>query len=164
MAKKLNLGAGERPMEGYVNLDWEKRDGTDVVHDLNTVPYPFSDSHFDEVYVSHVLEHLDRPFDVMKELHRILKPGAKLHIKVPHFSRGFSHAEHTHGFDVTFPLYFNPDKHMSGYYGYEYRIDHGVLWPLKPHELEVNVVLLSLFVGSTVLYVGYHILQLGWTQ
>ena len=79
------------------------------MHDLNHLPYPFRDAAFDVIEASHVIEHLDRPFAVMKELHRLLKPGGVLHIKVPHFSRGFTHAEHAHGFDVTFPLYLKPD-------------------------------------------------------
>lgn len=109
-------------MEGYVNIDWQAQPSVDVVHDLNVLPYPFADSEFSEVNASHVLEHLDRPFLVMKELHRILKPGGVLHIKVPHFSRGFTHAEHAHGFDVTFPMYFNKDAKTSGYYGYEFQL------------------------------------------
>src|SRR5262249_55505582 len=70
----------------------------------------------------HVIEHLDRPFAVMKELHRILKPGGLLEIRVPHFSRGFTHAEHSHGFDVTFPLYFNRHFTRSGYMGFDFTL------------------------------------------
>ena len=121
---KLNLGSGERPMSGYVNIDWQKAEGVDVVHDLNVFPYPFTDGQFDEVYASHVLEHLDKPFLIMKELHRILKPGGVLRVKVPQFSRGFTHAEHEHGFDVTFPMYFNKECKTSGYYGVDFDIKH----------------------------------------
>jgi SAM-dependent methyltransferase len=120
--KKLNLGCGEHHKEGYVNLDWQPLTKPDVAHNLNSVPYPFSDDTFDLVEAYHVLEHLDKPFDVMKELHRILKPGGTLHIKVPHFSRGFTHAEHAHGFDVTFPYYFNKEFTTSGYYGVEFAL------------------------------------------
>jgi SAM-dependent methyltransferase len=121
--KKLNLGCGEHKKEGFINLDWSPLNAPDVVHDLNALPYPFADNSIDEVEAFHVLEHLDKPFAIMKELHRILKPEGVLHIKVPHFSRGFTHAEHTHGFDVTFPLYFRKDFTTSGFYGVEYRLE-----------------------------------------
>src|SRR5262245_26650389 len=121
--QKLNLGCGEGRKPGYVNVDWQKAVRPDVVHDLNCFPYPFPDESFDLIEASHVIEHLDRPFAVMRELHRILKSGGLLQIRVPHFSRGFTHAEHTHGFDVTFPLYFNPHFTASGYVGCELALD-----------------------------------------
>lgn len=119
--KKLNLGSGEDYKEGFVNVDWQPLTKADVEHNLNTFPYPFEDNHFDYIEAFHVLEHLDRPFDVMRELHRLLKPEGKLVVKVPHFSRGFTHAEHSHGFDVTFPLYFNENFTRSGYFGVPFR-------------------------------------------
>lgn len=119
---KLNLGCGADKKQGYVNLDWQSLTNPDVVHDLNNLPYPFPDNSFELVEAFHVLEHLDKPFLVMKEMHRILKPGGALHIKVPHFSRGFTHAEHAHGFDVTFPLYFNKSFTTSGYYGIPFEL------------------------------------------
>ena len=119
---KLNLGCGEEKKAGYVNLDWQSLTEPDVRHDLNKFPYPFADNTFDLIEASHILEHLDKPFAVMKELHRILKPGGKLLIQVPHFSRGFTHAEHAHGFDVTFPLYFNRQFTRSGFYGVEFKL------------------------------------------
>jgi SAM-dependent methyltransferase len=120
--RKLNLGAGGINKEEYVNVDWRSAVEPDVSHDLNTFPYPFHDDEFDLIEADHVLEHLDRPFEVMKELHRILKPDGHLIIKVPHFSRGFTHAEHAHGFDVTFPLYFNPHFVRSGYFGVDFEL------------------------------------------
>jgi len=86
------------------------------------ITYPLSQGTPEDVRRD-VIEHLDRPFAVMKELHRILKPGGKLQVKVPHFSRGFTHAEHAHGFDVTFPLYFNRNFTRSGYMGFELTLD-----------------------------------------
>ena len=52
----------------------------------------------------------------------MLKPGGELLIKVPHFSRGFSHAEHVHGFDITFPYYFNSGFNKSSFIGFEFEI------------------------------------------
>ncbi|MFA6308030.1 MAG: class I SAM-dependent methyltransferase [Patescibacteria group bacterium] len=120
--KKLNLGAGEDSKDGYISIDWNELTKPDVVHDLNKLPYPFEDNYFDEILASHILEHLDKPFEVMKELHRILKPSGKLIIKVPHFSRGFTHTEHAHGFDISFPMYFNKDFTKSGFYGVEFKL------------------------------------------
>ncbi len=121
--KKLNLGCGAHRKEGYVNVDWSPLNNPDVVHDLNVVPYPFSDNSIDYIEMYHVLEHLDKPFLIMRELHRILKTEGTLHVKVPHFSRGFTHAEHAHGFDITFPLYFRKDFTTSGFFGVEYSLE-----------------------------------------
>ena len=121
-SRKLNLGCGEDKKEGYINVDWSPLVHPDVVHDLNVVPYPFEDNSVDYIEASHVLEHLDKPFILMKEFHRMLKLGGTIDIKVPHFSRGFTHAEHAHGFDVTFPLYFNKRFTKSGYYGVPFKL------------------------------------------
>jgi len=113
-SRKLNLGCGEFPKEGFINVDYFSNSTPDVSHDLNKIPYPFDDDHFELVEADHVLEHLTDPFGVMGELRRICAPGATIHIRVPHFSRGFTHADHKRGFDVTFPYYFNP-KFGPGY-------------------------------------------------
>lgn len=110
-------------MPGFINVDWQKGPDTDVVHDLNVFPYPWPDNSVTRIEMSHCLEHLDKPFNVMKELHRIMALKGILHIKVPHFSRGFTHAEHAHGFDVTFPLYFDPSFTKSGYYGVPFKLE-----------------------------------------
>jgi len=117
---KLNIGCGKDKKEGFVNLDASDLVDDDVVHDLNVFPYPFEDNSVDYIEAHHILEHLDKPFNVMRELHRILKHDGVLSIKVPHFSRGMNHAEHAHGFDVTFPLYFNKQFTKSGYIGIDF--------------------------------------------
>lgn len=123
MLKKLNLGCAGYKKDGYINVDWNPQVQPDIVHDLNKFPYPFEDNSFDLIEADHVLEHLDRVFNVMKEVHRILKSGGKLKIKVPHFSRGFTHAEHMHGFDVTFSLYFTRQFKDSGFCGVEFKLE-----------------------------------------
>lgn len=125
MEKKLNLGSGNHKKEGFVNLDWNLINNPDVAHDLNKFPYPFKDNTFDSVEAFHILEHLEKPFLVMKELHRILRPGGRPILKVPHFSRGFTRAEHSHGFDVTFPFYFDKRfaESLSGFQGFEFELE-----------------------------------------
>ncbi len=74
--RKLNLGSGNFPKDGYINVDLYPHLSPDVVHDLEVFPYPFKDSSFDLIEVNHCLEHLSNPFRVMKEIHRIGKDGA----------------------------------------------------------------------------------------
>lgn len=83
---KLNLGSGHNKCPGYINVD--RAHAPDVVHDLESFPWPWPDSSVDEIRASHVLEHLGRDpmvfIGVMKEMYRVCKPGAKVFIVVPH--------------------------------------------------------------------------------
>ena len=83
---KLNLGCGARLFEGFVNVD--KYGKPDVKHDLEQFPWPWPDSSVVEVQLIHVLEHLGGDPDVfigiMKELYRVCRAGARVHIVVPH--------------------------------------------------------------------------------
>ena len=80
---KLNLGCGDKKMEGYVNVDVC---GTpDLNYDLSCFPWPFEDNSADEVFSSHFLEHVPDYEKTILEIHRILKPDGILHFLVPHF-------------------------------------------------------------------------------
>lgn len=106
---KLNLGCGTDIRQGYVNLDILKREGVDVAHDLNVFPYPFPKNHFDEIYASHLLEHVEDVLKVMEELYRMLKPGGVLIANVPYYSSSgaFQDPTHKHFFaDDTAKFYF----------------------------------------------------------
>ena len=100
--KKLNVGCGEKILEGYVNIDIVKTPGVTVVHNLNKFPYPFQDSEFDEIYADNVLEHLQDTIRIMQELHRIMRPGGILVVKVPHFTShdAWAHPQHTRAFAI----------------------------------------------------------------
>lgn len=96
MKTKLNLACGKDIKEGYVNLDWAKLDGVDVIHDINKFPWPFKDNTFDEIYCSHILEHVDDLIKTMREIKRIGKKEAEIIVRVPHFSCGVSYRDPTH--------------------------------------------------------------------
>lgn len=147
--RKLNLGSGEFPKQGFVNVDSEAHVRPDTVHNLDTFPYPFPDNEFELVEADHVLEHLNHPFATMKEIYRVLVPGGRATIRVPHFSRGFTHADHKRGFDVTFPYYFRRDF-KGGYTGVEFELVRMRLtWFAQPY-LKKQILSAPVFWGMTV--------------
>lgn len=130
--KKLNLGCGQFPKPGYVNVDFDPASGAEVLHDLTKAPYPFADGEFEHIEADHVLEHLPDTMAVMREMVRMLRPGGTIDIRVPHFSRGFTHWDHKRGFDVGFPLYFQPDF-KGGYSGIELElVNMRLTWFAQP--------------------------------
>lgn len=94
--KKLNLGCDYDYREGWVNLDFHRNLKCDVVHDLNKFPWPFKKNEFDFILANHVLEHLNDLPMVMKEIHRISKPGAIIRISVPYFNSYGAFCDPTH--------------------------------------------------------------------
>jgi len=94
--KILDLGCGKRKYPKSIGIDFNPNIDADIVHDLNTYPYPLKDNTFDMVHASHILEHLDDTVKTMNEIHRICKPNAKIIIRVPHFSQAGAWANPTH--------------------------------------------------------------------
>ena len=84
----LNLGCGNKILEGYTNVDKYDYYNCDVVHDLETFPYPFEDNSVDNILLCHVLEHIGQDPEIfnniLTELYRICKPEASIDIIVPH--------------------------------------------------------------------------------
>jgi SAM-dependent methyltransferase len=92
---KLNLGCGTDIREGWINLDIAGLDGVDVVHDINVLPLPFKSEEFDLILCKDILEHFEY-IPLLKELHRILKPGGVIEICVPHFTSQDNFIDPTH--------------------------------------------------------------------
>ncbi|MCK9596970.1 methyltransferase domain-containing protein [Candidatus Pacearchaeota archaeon] len=82
--KKINLGCGEDYQEGWINVDFRDNIKIDVKHNLEKIPYPFKKDSIDIILMKQVLEHLEHPLQIMKELIRICKNGARILIYVPH--------------------------------------------------------------------------------
>jgi SAM-dependent methyltransferase len=94
--KALDVGCGANKQPGAIGMDRASLPGVDIVHDLNTYPYPVPDNDFDRVYCYSVLEHLDDVMRTTAELHRVLKPGGELHISLPHYSHPRTYGDPTH--------------------------------------------------------------------
>lgn len=81
--KRLNLGCGNKRMEGYVNCDLYKSPAVDEVFSLDEIPY--ADGTVSALHSEHALEHLPRvkAEAAVKEWARVLKPGGELMLKIP---------------------------------------------------------------------------------
>lgn len=117
---KLDIGCGTSKKDGFIGVDIMELPNVDIVHDLNTFPYPFEDDVLDEIWMDQVIEHLTQPVKVVEELHRICKNGASVIIGVPYFRSLYSVIDPTHRnfFGVNWFSYFDP-KHPF-YHRYQY--------------------------------------------
>ncbi len=93
---RLNFGCGQDIKKGWVNVDITKFPGVNKTFDFNTLPYPFKDNYFDQIYADNILEHLNDLTKVMKELHRITRNRGELHIIVPYYNCYGAYNDITH--------------------------------------------------------------------
>ena len=80
---KLHIG-GEQIKEGWRILNIQKKPGVDFVGDITNLSQ-FDNESIDEIYASHVLEHVKHCFllKTFLEIFRVLKKGGKFYVSVP---------------------------------------------------------------------------------
>lgn len=125
----LNVGCGKdiRPKtQGWTNMDIAKLPGVDVVHNLLNFPWPFSSASYDEVFCSHILEHIPHTVPghskdgfilVMEEIYRIPKPGGLVRIFAPHHlgDNRWKDPTHTGAIHPGNFHYFEPESNFEYY-------------------------------------------------
>jgi len=80
--KKINLGSGPRRLaRDVINVDIEQFEGVDIVSDITKLP--FADASVSMIVCDNVLEHVENPDSVLKEIYRILIPSGVAYISTP---------------------------------------------------------------------------------
>ena len=80
---KLHIG-GEEKKDGWKILNIQNKPDVDYVGDISDL-YQFEDNSIQEIYASHVFEHIKRKniTKTILEIYRVLKPSGKFHVSVP---------------------------------------------------------------------------------
>jgi SAM-dependent methyltransferase len=119
---RVNLGCGERALDGYVNVDARALPSVDVVADVRRLP--FDESSVDDIFSSHVIEHFRRHHAlevVLPYWRSLLRPGGTLRIITPNLAAMVARtAEGNYTLDdfakVTYGLQeYEGDDHFAGY-------------------------------------------------
>jgi len=105
---KIDLGAGPNKKEGFIGVDSIAFPGVDVVMNMGKDKWPWDDGSVDEAHSSHALEHLTavERCHFANELHRVLKPGAKATIIVPHWASNRAYGDPTHQWPPVSEMWF----------------------------------------------------------
>jgi len=95
----LDVGCGNSPYRHLLDPAVAQYQGVDVpaakdfgYQNPDTVYYdghalPFPDASFDAVLCTEVIEHIPDPTEIIREMHRVLKPGGKLIATIPWSAR-----------------------------------------------------------------------------
>jgi SAM-dependent methyltransferase len=89
----LDAGAGKSPYKSlfaharYESADFGKVDTqyAPLTYTCDLTQIPVADGRFDAAILTQVLEHVPEPLAVLRELHRVLKPGCRLIYSAPLF-------------------------------------------------------------------------------
>lgn len=118
---KLNLGAGNKILEGYVNHDLKKhRKEIDVFFDLNLPDWPLQNDGFDRIFAFDVIEHVKDPVNFMDNCWKLLQYNGILYVKAcgwqnPNFWVDITHHR---AFDIKSFDYFVPTTEAGRVYNY----------------------------------------------
>jgi 2-polyprenyl-3-methyl-5-hydroxy-6-metoxy-1,4-benzoquinol methylase len=103
-----------------------------IVGDVERIDFDFPDHHFDILLMSEVLEHLVNPWDVLRRLHKFLKPGAVVVAGSPNIChyhvilsllRGKWSYEPRGIFDATHLRWFSPSAYRKMFEDCKFTVD-----------------------------------------
>lgn len=112
---KINLGCGQKRIEGYVGADRYPCQGADVLCDLRW-PLPFRDDSVDAYLLDNVIEHVADIPALMAEIVRTSRHGARVTIITPHFASWSSWKDPTHVHHLSFFSFDHFGKETVNHY------------------------------------------------
>jgi len=77
----LDIGCGQGKVEGSIGLDRSQYTDCDIVADAHHLP--FVENIFGRIHLHLLLEHVESPFYVLKEVNRVLSEDGYIFLSVP---------------------------------------------------------------------------------
>jgi len=92
----IELGCGPNKKEGAIGVDKFQGEAVDIIADIEKgLPF-LPDNSVDELFSRHLLEHIENLELLIREIHRVMKPGGIHRAIVPHFSNPYFYSDYTH--------------------------------------------------------------------
>jgi predicted SAM-dependent methyltransferase len=138
---RLDIGCGDNKVAGTFGIDFVKRNGVDMVVNLEKFPWPFASGSVTEVFCSHYIEHTKDLVKFMDEIHRILKPGGRLNLLAPYYAsmRAWQDPTHTRAISEGTFLYFNKKwRELNHTDYYPIKSDFEFTYNFIFHEMWIN--------------------------
>jgi len=143
----LNLGSGANPVKGFVNIEGVAQRHKEMWLDLrNGLPFP--DNTVDGIFTCHVFEHFYMPelAPLVKDCHRVLKPGGTLRILVP-------------SVDKAIAAYVNQDPSFFSPFPRAYKSMGGKLYNFLLCEGQHRIIFDFSLMEEILLYSGFHTVE-----
>jgi SAM-dependent methyltransferase len=138
---KLDLGCGATKVGAdYLGVDAIDGPAVDLVGDVIVILRSLPDGCADEIYSSHLFEHIDDLAELVAQVERVLSTGGRLRVVVPHFSNAYYYSDPTH-------------RRPFGLYTFSYFADDPVLHRRVPkygHVPRLRIESVSLHFRSSV--------------
>ena len=112
--KKLNIGAGQTHIPGFINIDISAK--ADITLDLGKDKLPLENNSVDLIFSYHTLEHIPDYLFALSEIHRVLKHGGCFLLGVPYVTLTEFHLVnpyHLHNFSE-YSFDFFDERSMKG--------------------------------------------------
>ena len=128
----IELGCGPNPPQNIIGIDHLALEGVHYVTNLEEGLKMIPDNSVDELHSRHFLEHIQNFETLLTDIHRIIKPGGKHFVVVPHFANPYYYSDYTHKrfFGLYSFDYFSKTEHQlqrkvpAFYGGVKFKITH----------------------------------------
>lgn len=113
---KLNIGCGNKAIDGYIGIDKFQCDAADYICDIENERLPFEDESADAIMLDNVIEHFHDIPKVINELVRVSRDGCLIEIVTPHFSALSSWIDPTHIHHLSYFSFDHFEKDSVSHY------------------------------------------------